>query len=127
MAYCTKKSQHLVINTITRMLTPLMIWICIFIVSLQLCFNLQSSPNYTYISLQNVSPDCSTYISFQNIPSNRSTYISFRNISSNCSKLAGLGLPGAHASAAADSHRNGRSSSFSFSSFVGIPTSIDNC
>ena len=56
-----------------------------------------------------------------------STYISFRNISSHCSKLAGLGLPGAHASAAADSHRNGRSSSFSFSSFVGIPTSIDNC
>ena len=41
--------------------------------------------------------------------------------------VAGFGLPGAHASAAADSQRNAKSSSASFSSFVGIPTSTDNC
>ena len=53
-------------------------------------------------------------------------YISLRNISSNCAKLAGRGLPGAQASAAADSQRKGRSSSLSFSSLVGIPTSTDS-
>ena len=53
-------------------------------------------------------------------------YISFLNISSNCSRLAGLGLPGAQASAAADSQRKGRSSSLSFSSLVGMPTSMES-
>ena len=53
-------------------------------------------------------------------------YISLRNISSNCAKLAGRGLPGAHASAAADSQRKGRSSSLSFSNLVGMPTSTDS-
>ena len=55
-----------------------------------------------------------------------SDYISLRNISSNCARLAGRGLPGAQASAAADWHRNGRSSSLSFSNLVGMPTSTDN-
>ena len=53
-------------------------------------------------------------------------YISFLNIFSKSSRVACFGLPGAHASAAADSQRNGRSSSLSFSSFVGIPTSMES-
>ena len=53
-------------------------------------------------------------------------YISFLNIFSKSSSVACFGLPGAHASAAADSQRNGRSSSLSFSSFVGIPTSMES-
>ena len=51
-------------------------------------------------------------------------YISFLNIISKSSSVAGLGLPGAHASAAADSQRNGRSSSLSFSSLVGMPSGV---
>ena len=54
-------------------------------------------------------------------------YISFLNIASKSAMLASLGLPGAHASAAADSHRNGRSSSLSASSLVGMPTSTESC
>ena len=56
----------------------------------------------------------------------RNNYISFLNIFSKSSRVACFGLPGAHASAAADSQRNGRSSSLSFSSFVGIPTSMES-
>ena len=56
----------------------------------------------------------------------RNNYISFLNIFSKSSSVACFGLPGAHASAAADSQRNGRSSSLSFSSFVGIPTSMES-
>ena len=57
----------------------------------------------------------------------RLIYISFLNMASRSSREAGLGLAGAQASAAADSHRKGRSSSFSFSSFVGMPTSSESC
>ena len=53
-------------------------------------------------------------------------YISFLNIFSKSSSVACFGLPGAHASAAADSQRNGRSFSLSFSSLVGIPTSMES-
>ena len=38
-------------------------------------------------------------------------YINLRNIASKSAIVAGLGLPGAQASAAADSHRNGKSAS----------------
>ena len=53
-------------------------------------------------------------------------YISFRNMASKSARVAGRGLPGAQASAAAYSHRKGRSSSFSFSSLVGMPTSTED-
>ena len=56
----------------------------------------------------------------------KNNYISLRNISSNWARSAWRGFPGAQASAAADSQRNGRSSSLSLSSFVGIPTSIES-
>jgi len=46
-------------------------------------------------------------------------YISLRNIASRSAREASLGLPGAQASAAADSQRNGRSSSFRLSRLPG--------
>ena len=52
--------------------------------------------------------------------------MSFLNIASKSASSACLGLPGAQASAAADSQRKGRSSSLSFSSLVGIPTSTES-
>ena len=54
------------------------------------------------------------------------SHMSCLNMASKSSRVACLGLPGAQASAAADSHRNGRSASFRDSSFVGIPTSVES-
>ena len=53
-------------------------------------------------------------------------HIILRNRVLKSSTEAALGLPGAQASAAADSARNWRSSSFMASSLVGMPTSTDS-
>lgn len=53
-------------------------------------------------------------------------YISLRNNSFRSSTQVSFGFPGQHASAYADSARKSRSSSFSASSFDGIPTSSES-
>ena len=66
------------------------------------------------------------HIIFQKNSSKFNDYINLRNNAVRSSTLASLGLPGAQASACADSARKGRSSSFSASSLEGIPTSSDS-
>ena len=66
------------------------------------------------------------HIIFQKNSSKFNDYINLRNNAVRSSTLASLGLPGAQASACADSARKGRSSSFNASSLEGIPTSSDS-
>ena len=61
---------------------------------------------------------------FRHMPT--AAYISFLNSAFRSSTLVCFGLPGAQASAKADSARNCKSSSFSAGSLVGMPTSMDN-
>ena len=62
----------------------------------------------------------------ENVPWHIFFYISLRNNAVRSSMLASFGLPGAHASAWADSARNGRSSSLMASSLDGMPTSSES-